>query len=149
MPIWRERPSLAELQQTARAVAKSQMTSRLDGRMTERQKDARALDAWRNQVFARDGLVCRCCGRTVTRTLERQANRAESHHIESRKHKPTRHDVRNGITLCAGCHAKVTGTVGARLRIIGTRFFIIGVRRYVNAGTLKDGPIIVRFMRVV
>ena len=58
--------------------------------------------AWRDEVFARDNYTCQMCGKTGVRL--------EAHHIYPFRYYPERQfDVDNGITLCHGCHYKVTG----------------------------------------
>lgn len=54
--------------------------------MTDRQ--------WQIAILERDK-KCQCCGETSGLC---------AHHIQSRRVKRTRHDLRNGITLCVKCH---------------------------------------------
>ena len=57
--------------------------------------------AWRDEVFARDNYTCQLCGKTGVRL--------EAHHIYPFRDYPDRQfDIDNGITLCSGCHYKVT-----------------------------------------
>ena len=65
----------------------------------------KALSLWTKCVKERDGYTCQLCG---ARNGELNANGKptiiNAHHIISRRCKALRLDVRNGITLCAGCH---------------------------------------------
>lgn len=49
---------------------------------------------WSSEVIARDGFKCVICGDT----------RIQAHHIIPREVKFLRHDLNNGITLCASHH---------------------------------------------
>jgi len=54
---------------------------------------------WKNDVMARDGHKCVCCGSTEN---------VEAHHVIPWSDYPGgRIDVNNGMTLCNGCHAKM------------------------------------------
>jgi len=54
---------------------------------------------WRTSVFERDGYTCQDCG-----VLGTELN---AHHIKKFKDYPKdRYDIKNGVTLCAGCHRK-------------------------------------------
>lgn len=52
---------------------------------------------WAAAIKKRDGYRCRRCGEDNARLLQ-------SAHIHSRSRKSTRHDLRNGVCLCSGCH---------------------------------------------
>ena len=53
---------------------------------------------WRAEVLKRDGKKCVDCGST---------KRLHAHHVKHwSTHPDLRHDVSNGQTLCADCHAK-------------------------------------------
>jgi hypothetical protein len=52
-------------------------------------------DLWSAAVKKRDHYRCRYCGKT---------DGLQSHHIVGRRHKSTKWDILNGITLCAGHH---------------------------------------------
>lgn len=110
-------------------LAKSPHGTRLDQAEADRKADEKALETWKKAVRARDGKFCRCCKRKIVVTMTLQANRAECHHITGRAHKPTRTDVRNGLQLCLGCHQKVER---AEIQIVGSVFFTIGNREYVD-----------------
>lgn len=73
-------------------------------------RDREQADAeFRNAVWERDGYCCRICGRRVFRTTQAVPQRGEVHHVRPRSlAKSKRLDVKNGILLCAVCHAKVT-----------------------------------------
>ena len=53
---------------------------------------------WSHVVRRRDGDLCRHC---------RKNNGSAVHHIFSRRHKSTRWDPENGITLCFYCHIRI------------------------------------------
>src|ERR1051325_611026 len=95
--------------------------------------DERALAKWRNRVYALDKNICRCCGCTVKRSMKLLPDRAEAHHVEGREDAAVRYDVRNGLTLSHRDHTRVTGMVNDKLRIVGTKFFTIAGKRYINA----------------
>ena len=58
----------------------------------------RKLDRlWADAVKKRDNWTCRRCGHQERRHLQ-------AAHIHSRSRKSTRHDLANGVCLCAGCH---------------------------------------------
>jgi predicted restriction endonuclease len=101
-------PTLAEQQQTRRAIPKYQIPSRLDEKTASDKDDARALDVWRKAVARRDRNRCRHCGVLTVPTLELQANRREIHHLRSRTDPVVRYDVRNGVVLCATHHSAVS-----------------------------------------
>ena len=63
--------------------------------LSKRRKEEQALDRkWSNAILKRDSYTCRICG----------AEGTNPHHIFSRKHKNTRWDIQNGITLCYKHH---------------------------------------------
>lgn len=95
--------------------------------------DERNLEAWRTAVYSRDEYICRCCKKKVHRTLEMVPDQANAHHIVGRAVKITRYDVRNGATLCRKCHERVTGAVNDKLVILGTKVFVIGARKFIDA----------------
>lgn len=62
---------------------------------------------WRATVYRRDGFRCRMpnCGKR---------GKIHAHHIQRWADTPTlRYAVDNGVTLCKGCHALVTGNEGS------------------------------------
>lgn len=64
---------------------------------------------WRKAVDARDakdGFVCRWSGKKIARTIELRPDRAERHHLESRRNRSTRFDVRNGILVSLSTHQR-------------------------------------------
>jgi hypothetical protein len=96
--------------------------SRLRDRTAEDKANEKKDEQFRRDIYRLDNGVCRCCGRKVTRKLDRVVDRAEVHHV-SGKVGDLRWDVRNGILLDAECHEKVTGRVNERLAIVGSKFF--------------------------
>jgi 5-methylcytosine-specific restriction endonuclease McrA len=72
-------------------------------------------------VWARDGSMCRACGRRVRRSSSGLVDRGEVHHVVKRSQsKSLRSNPDNLVLLCRPCHADVgtydlviTGTVGA------------------------------------
>lgn len=89
-------------------------------------------ETWRTAVYVRDKYRCRCCGCKVKRSIGREASRATPHHIKRRDNLETRFDRRNGLTLCLWCHERVTGKVNDRLDVIGTVYFDIDGRSYID-----------------
>lgn len=60
--------------------------------------------AWRLAVLARDGYLCRDCGRACGSKREAHAD-----HVVPVKVRPDlRYDVDNGQCLCASCHQRKT-----------------------------------------
>jgi 5-methylcytosine-specific restriction endonuclease McrA len=51
---------------------------------------------WREKVLARAGHRCEICGSTV--------NQLHAHHLISRSAVFFRHNLENGVCLCASCH---------------------------------------------
>ena len=71
--------------------------------MSQRKKQIR--QQFRTAVFSRDGFACRGCG--VASTPERAEGELDAHHITDRNEMPNGgYAAENGISLCAGCHAK-------------------------------------------
>ena len=101
-------PTLAEAQQTRRAVPKHAMTSRLDAKTAADKDDAKLLREWAKFVRLRDGGKCRVCKVKTVTTLELHPRRGEAHHLRPRSCLVTRTDVRNGIWVCLSCHQKLT-----------------------------------------
>lgn len=101
--------------------------------------DARKLAHWAAAVKARDGWRDRMTGQPVKpRAHVLTPDAAHAHHLAGRADVAVRYDVRNGICLSAATHAQVeAGTI----RIVGTRWYTVQGRRYINA----DYP--VRFVR--
>lgn len=64
-------------------------------KLTKKGLDKKLLKEWREKCLERDGYKCAYCGKTETLNV---------HHILGRRAKITRHDVDNGITLCAKHH---------------------------------------------
>ena len=55
---------------------------------------------WANAVKKRDGYRCRKCGKVYPKG----SRGIQAAHIFGRRHKSTRWDMSNGLTLCFGCH---------------------------------------------
>lgn len=71
--------------------------------MTKRDFNDPIYRDWRNKVFARDNRQCQMPGC-------RKKKHLNAHHIQKWASASTlRFDVDNGITLCYGCHKRVTG----------------------------------------
>ena len=73
----------------------------IDGKGVERRglRSSANLKRWRYDVFRRDEFACAHCGDDTGGNLN-------AHHIRPFAEFPDlRFDVRNGITLCVGCHA--------------------------------------------
>lgn len=63
-------------------------------------RDSKEYAEWRVKVLTRDSYTCQECGCANRRILH-------CHHIKNWQHYIfSRFDVKNGITLCALCHAK-------------------------------------------
>uniref|UniRef100_UPI0035C7BA56 NUMOD3 domain-containing DNA-binding protein n=1 Tax=Methylorubrum thiocyanatum TaxID=47958 RepID=UPI0035C7BA56 len=72
----------------------------IDGKGLERRglRSSTELKRWRFDVYVRDGFACAHCG-------DARGGNLNAHHIKSFADFPAfRFDVRNGITLCEGCH---------------------------------------------
>lgn len=130
----RHLPTLAEMHARPRAMPKSATPSRLQRKVAQEKDDSAKLKIWRDEVFARDERICRCCKVRVIRLAVQTLHprRAEAHHVAGRDDATVRTDTRNGLTLCAQCHQLVTGIVGGRLVIVGTVWFIKGGQRFIN-----------------
>lgn len=75
----------------------------IDGKGRERRglRATPELKRWRYDVYLRDGFACRHCG-------DDRGGNLHAHHIRSfANHPDLRFDVRNGVTLCDGCHEAV------------------------------------------
>lgn len=84
-----------------RAVRGMEAPGYIDGKGVERRglRASAELKRWRYDVYVRDGFACSHCGDDTGGNLN-------AHHIRSfAEHPAMRFDVRNGITLCKGCHA--------------------------------------------
>lgn len=76
----------------------------LDRIAYKRAADAKAR-AFRAAVWARDGGLCRYCGRKVVHTFEAVPNRGEVHHRQGRNVAPEhRYTVARAVLLCLVCH---------------------------------------------
>lgn len=104
---WHELPTLSELQETRRAVAKGAIPSRLSEKTAKDQTEKqRAVDLAR-AVWKKYEGKCHVCGVKVMRSLERHSKRGEIHHRQTRgAHPEAKHELDNLVLLCALCHEK-------------------------------------------
>lgn len=73
------------------------------------------MQAWRNDIFKRDNFTCQSCGHN-------KGNILEAHHVQFLSYLIIKHkicsteqayninelwDIKNGITLCKGCHTEL------------------------------------------
>lgn len=116
--------------------------SRLAVKMAKATSDAGALVIWRSKVFQRDAYRCRWCQGHVMRSVGLTAYQAQAHHLAPRAIKSVRYDVRNGLTLDANCHERLTGKVNEKWIVVGTKFFTVGRQRFI------DGDHPVTFQRI-
>jgi predicted restriction endonuclease len=107
--------------------------SRLEFKTAKDKADVGKLEAWKRAVFALDKFRCRKCGAKVTRTLERVPHQAQAHHVKGRVEKLVRYDVRNGLCVCGACHDQITGAVNEKWIVVGTKFFTLQGRAFINA----------------
>lgn len=115
---------------------KHELPSKMD--RAEAKKKAAALDerklaAWAKKVKERDEWKDRYTGRKVKSVRETltvtHPDAGHAHHVEPRENEDTRYDVRNGLCLSAKTHDLVERN---KLRIVGTRWFRINGRRYID-----------------
>lgn len=96
----------------------------------------KAAEEFRAAVWKRDGGKCRCCGRTVVKSLELRPDRGEVHHVSPRsKEKALLTDPRNGILVCAlPCHQDLTHH---ELSIVAkaSGMFTLSGKSYINASS--------------
>lgn len=94
-------------------------------------EDERKLRLWAKAVKARDKWTDRHTGRPVKGTrLILDPDAAHAHHIVSRDDWAVRYDPRNGICLSFSTHDAVERN---KLEIVGTVFFYLHGKRYINA----------------
>ncbi len=68
-----------------------------------RNYDDHVYKIWRKEIYARDKFQCQMPGCKKKKSLQ-------AHHIEKwASAAALRFDPNNGITLCRGCHTRVTG----------------------------------------
>lgn len=107
---------------------------RLLDRTAARRLADQAWEACKRIVDARDGYKCRACGRHVRRTLTLCPERAEHHHLVSRRLLPKalQMDARLVILTCARCHHALTRHT---VRVWQARVdsFVIEGERFPNA----------------
>lgn len=66
---------------------------------------------WRNAVYKRDNWTCQLCRKKQKHPI--------AHHIKNfRIYVPLRFDIKNGVTLCRGCHKKVHSEIGRKTQFI-------------------------------
>lgn len=92
--------------------------------------DVKLLRVWARAVKDRDQWKDRKTGAIVRSTRQLDPLRAEAHHIEPKSNRALRYDVRNGVCLSLATHEAVELH---QLRIVGTVFFVVGGRSYINA----------------
>ncbi len=78
-------------------------------------------------VRARDGQQCQCCHVPVFPDAKNPLQRAQVHHIQFRS-KGGNTDMKNQITLCAECHAKIHAR---EVQIVGSNAMTV---RFVKKG---------------
>lgn len=78
-----------------------------DDRADKRKATRTHKDAVYADVDKRDGMVCRCCGRRLVRTLELKPNRLERHHVIPLSQMGET-ETWNMVVLSQKCHEKVT-----------------------------------------
>lgn len=67
---------------------------------TGRDRNSADYRNWREAVFRNDNYTCQAC--------QRRGVKLNAHHIKSWRNYPAeRFNVKNGITLCEGCHKKI------------------------------------------
>lgn len=111
--------------------AKAQLARSIEKVKADREDD-RKLAAWSKAVRDDDDWTDRYTGRKVkpAKTVGViSPNAAHAHHIEDRANQDVRYDVRNGVTLSYASHLKVEAN---ELRIVGTRWFTVNGKRYIN-----------------
>jgi len=124
--------TLTEAQQRRRATPKIVGKSRLEEKFADDKLKVVDEKAFRAEVIARDGRVCRCCGRKVVQTKARVPNRLEVHHIHG-KIGVLKFEARAALVLCLSDHAKVTGKVSERWAIVPTKTFVLDGRELTDA----------------
>jgi hypothetical protein len=129
-------PTLAEMRARPRAQPKGQ--SRIEAKVEKDKSGEKAAEAYRAEVWKRDGGRCRCCGRVVVKSLELRPDRGEVHHLTRRaKVKALLTDPRNGILVCLlPCHQGLThheisivGKAADMFELAGTKFLDASSRR--------------------
>lgn len=97
---------------------------------------------FRADVWKRDQSKCRCCGRTVLKTISRVPERGEVNHLHGRTG-DLRYEVRAAALTCLSCHERFTGKVGGhRLIVVASRTFTT------RQGTFTDATYPIAFERV-
>lgn len=136
-------PTLAEVEAMRVGTPIAKGPTRLDRAVEKKaakREDERKLAAWAIAVKIRDSYKCRFTGKKVKGSrLALDPDSAHAHHIEPRANLDTRYDVRNGITLSALSHDAVERN---KLEIVGTVFFYLRGKRYI------DATYTVRFMEI-
>ena len=117
-------------QQPRRALPKHATPSRLDAKTAKDKADKAAEKTWKAAVWQRDKGKCRYSGLKVKAMLALDPRRGERHHIAGRADRAVRWDRRNGILLSLAVHEQVERN---ELRIVGTKFFVVDGKTYINA----------------
>lgn len=104
IPAWQKAPSLNDRQGERYATSKQAMTTRLEVKDAKDKADDKKLEQWK---------------------------RGEAHHIASRADRAVRHDVRNGLHTCLGCHEKFT-LCKLFIHQIAKHLFTVGTTTYIN-----------------
>lgn len=82
---------------------KSERSTRAEGRSARAKAIETAQKAAYRLVDARDGLICRVCGRRVKKTLTLAVDRLEHHHVNGRG-RIEDEAPENICVVCKGCH---------------------------------------------
>lgn len=103
---------------------------RADAKKKATALDVRKLTVWAKEVKERDEWKDRYTGRAVKGTrMVLHPDAAHAHHVEPRENADVRYDTRNGICLSAKTHDLVERNL---LRIVGTVWFTVNSKRYIN-----------------
>lgn len=127
LPTAEEAAKLRPIQQ------KHELKTKLDRvieKKTADREDKQKLDAWALAVKVFDNWRDRKTGKKVKRTRQLDPLRAEAHHVVPKSDRNVRYDVRNGICLSFATHDAVERNT---LRIVGTKFFTVNGKTYINA----------------
>lgn len=125
-------PTRDQVDAVRHATPKHELPTKLDRAVEKKaakRDDEKKLAAWALAVKELDHWKDRKTGKRLKRTRELDPLRAEAHHIEPRANEDTRYDIRNGIALAFETHDAVER---GKLRIVGTVFFVIAGKRYIN-----------------
>ncbi len=131
----------------SQAFSKAQQVggSRVARKQQRRTEDAAALKACYAAVDARDGYLCRVCGKRGSPTATTLLERIHRHHLIYRS-RGGRHETRNVLSLCSVCHDAIhvrgelhlEGDADARAEESG-RLRGVRVERLVDGGWVVQG----------